>query len=159
INIDFIPEPCRPEPVTAGIEEATRLRGRARQAREALAHDAQELRRLRREEVAQAGARLREGVEKAAVSPQAKRAKGAVDAWARELAVAEAGQPAALADLAAELAGYTDTWMAVLDRADQQARAQAVAALASLEETLADLSAVAAAIAWLQLSREDGRFD
>jgi hypothetical protein len=159
VKPEAIPQVARPGRVARSVDEATKLRARLAEAREAGRQAAGALERAEADDVEAQAAAARAGEPVSKASATVAKARSAADAARREVVIIERAVEMADTQLVDVIEQESAQWTTALDREQEQARERGVRALADFAQALADLRAAAAAHVWLQSALGDQRFD
>jgi hypothetical protein len=159
VALDVIPELARPDPVAEAVAEAVELRDRLRVAKQELAEAEGELERLEQDDVAAAAEKIRAGATPGSIPAAISKARQAVELKTRDARALAVASEAAQADLVGAMTASAGEWVERIEDATGEARERATAALAALTEALDQIATSTSASAWIQVARDDARWD
>ena len=159
VNLDTIPATAQPAPVAAAISEASVLRDKLREAKEAVASAERALTDARQGDIEAAAARMRGGEAIGGQGTQVTKAEQQLAKDQRSAAIIERAYDAACDDLAGALTAAAPSWLDALADEQERARAQALQALDEYEHALGELRSAAATSMWLESALQDQRLD
>jgi chromosome segregation ATPase len=159
VNVDVVPAVGRPDAVETAIAEAVELRDRLRAAQEELAAMQAELERQEHDDVARTAEKIRSGAAPGAIPATISKAREKVEVAKRNASALAVASEASQADAAEAMRPNAGEWVERIDAATGEARERAVAALATLEESLGELATLTSASSWVVNGQSDGRWD
>jgi hypothetical protein len=156
VALDRIPSLARPPEVDAAITEALALRGRAREATEAVARAQALVDELEREDVAAAAARARAGEPLGAPDAALRKAADRLALEQRAQAATRLAQQQAEQDVVGAILASAGPWREGLDAEVERARAGGLAAIAALRDACARIGDGLAIRGWVNSGVEGG---